>query len=554
MRHIHILGAKEPMMYKLVGALVKEMGDAYPELKRAEPVIISTLKFEEERFRDTLDRGLKLLNSSTESMNSGSTLPGDIAFKLYDTYGFPLDLTKDILKSKNIQVDDQGFEQQMQEQKKRARAAWVGSGEQASEEVWFDIHEQVGATEFLGYMADEAEAVVRAIVVNGKPVEKVASGQAIVILNQTPFYAESGGQVGDTGYLNEHEVIDTKKYASTLYGHIVNINKEIKVGDTVHAKIDVERRSKVRANHSATHLLHKVLRKQLGEHVTQKGSIVTAEKLRFDFSHPQGLTAEQIASVENVVNNMIVHNNEVLTEILTPEQAIAKGAMALFGEKYGDEVRTVGMGESLELCGGTHVARTGDIGLFKIVAEEAIAAGVRRIEALTGLEALYYVRSKEEIIKNLAIQLKCADNEVQNRIQSLIDEKRKAEKDIAALRVSLALSSETKAETLGEIELLIKKLDSIPPQDLRTIALELLKKHQNGIVVLTTVVDNRVSMLVAVSNSLINKYNAQELIKEAAKHIEGNGGGKSDMAQAGGSNIKGIDIAIESIKKHISVK
>ncbi|KIE04922.1 Alanine--tRNA ligase [Candidatus Jidaibacter acanthamoeba] len=551
MRHIHILGAKEPLMHKLVHTLVNEMGDVYPELKRAETVITTTLNLEEVKFRETLDRGLKLLNSNIENLSMGEELRGEVAFKLYDTYGFPLDLTKDILRSKQIAVDEVGFEKEMEAQRKRARAAWVGSGEKATDEVWFNIHETSGATEFLGYTSDEAEAIVKAIIVDGKPVEQASDVEAIIVLNQTPFYAESGGQVGDSGFINRHEVKDTKKFASHIFGHITVLNGEIKCGDTVHAKIDIERRDRIRANHSATHLLHRILRKQLGEHVTQKGSIVTAEKLRFDFSHSQALNKEQIQKIEKEVNRMVIKNHEVLTELSSMDKAIEKGAMALFGEKYGEEVRTIGMGESLELCGGTHVARTGDIGLFKIISEEAIAAGVRRIEAVTALDALNYVILKEEIIKDTAGMLKCSENDIHARVESLIEEKRKAEKEISSLRIALALSSEITSEELGSVNFTVKKLENIPPQDLKNVAFEIQKQIKEGVILVTTTFEERVSVIVIVSQNLQDKYKAGEIIKEVLTAIEGKGGGKADMAQAGGTKVSGIDQAIEKVREFI---
>ncbi|MBA8667788.1 alanine--tRNA ligase [Holosporaceae bacterium 'Namur'] len=551
MRHIHILGAKEPLMHKLVRTLVNEMGDAYPELKRAEAVITTTLNLEEVKFRETLDRGLKLLNSNIENLSVGEELKGEVAFKLYDTYGFPLDLTKDILRSKQITVDETGFEKEMEAQRKRARAAWVGSGEKATDEVWFNIHETSGATEFLGYVSDEAEAIVKAIIVDGKPVEQASGGEAIIVLNQTPFYAESGGQVGDSGFINQHKVKDTKKFASHIFGHITVLNGEIKCGDTVHAKIDVERRERIRANHSATHLLHKVLREQLGEHVTQKGSLVTAEKLRFDFSHAQALSKEQIQKIEKEVNRMVIKNHEVLTELSSMDKAIEKGAMALFGEKYGEEVRTIGMGDSLELCGGTHVARTGDIGQFKIISEEAIAAGVRRIEAVTALDALNYVILKEEIIKDTAGMLKCSENDIHARVESLIEEKRKAEKEISSLRIALALSSEITSEELGSVNFTVKKLINIAPQELKTIALEIQKQAKEGVILLTTTFEERVSLMVLVSPNLQTTYKAGDIIKAALAEIEGKGGGKADMAQAGGTKVSGIDQAVEKVREFI---
>lgn len=549
MRHIHILGCKDPLLYRLVPTLVTEMGDAFPELRRAEPVMASILQLEEERFRETLDKGLKLLNESSPKLKTGEVLDGAIAFKLYDTFGFPLDLTLDILRARDIGVDQKGFDEQMRQQKERAKAAWVGSGGKVTEALWFEIHDEIGASEFLGYSSNQGEAVVQAIIVEGQRVAAASSGQAILILNQTPFYAESGGQIGDTGMINAHRVIDTHKYAGSLFGHHTELSGEIKVGDVVLAKIDVERRNKIRANHSATHLLHKALREILGLHVTQKGSLVAPDRLRFDFSHPKALTVEEIRRIENSVNEMVLANTSAGTEVMTPDLAISKGAMALFGEKYGDEVRVVSMAESIELCGGTHVCATGDIGLFKIVSEEAIASGVRRIEAMTGMAALEYVNSKEFILKNIASVLKCAEADMLPRITNLAEEKRRLEKEITKLRLKQALDTMPTPETMDGFDLLVKKIEDIPPQDLKTIVDILKNRIKSGVIVVTSIFESKVALIVYVSPDLVGRFKAGDLAREAAIEVKGNGGGRPDFAQAGGTDISGIDRALDKVRR-----
>jgi alanyl-tRNA synthetase len=552
MRHVHILGCKDPLLYRLVPTLVTEMGDAFPELRRAEPVISSILQLEEERFRETLEKGLKLLNESSPNLKAGDVLDGAIAFKLYDTFGFPLDLTLDILRAREIGVDQKGFDEQMRQQKERAKAAWVGSGDKVTEALWFEIHTEVGASEFLGYTSNQGEAVVQAIIVDGKCVEKAASGSAIVILNQTPFYAESGGQIGDTGLIGVHKVVDTHKYAGSLFGHHTELAGELKVGDVVLAKIDVERRTKIRANHSATHLLHKALRETLGLHVTQKGSLVAPDRLRFDFSQPKALTLEEIRTIENRVNEMILANTSAGTEVMTPDMAISKGAMALFGEKYGDEVRVVSMAESIELCGGTHVCATGDIGLFKIISEEAIASGVRRIEAITGMVALEYANTKELALKNIANALKCAEADILTRITNMAEDKRKLEKDIAALRIKQALTAQPMRETIANVELIMQKVDGIPPQDLKAVVDILKNGTTSGVIVVTSIFEGKVSLMVHVSQDLLSKFKAGDLAREAATELKGNGGGRPDFAQAGGTDISGIDRALDKVRSTIA--
>ncbi|WP_296222782.1 alanine--tRNA ligase, partial [uncultured Sphingomonas sp.] len=463
MRHAHLLGAKEPLMHRLVPALVAEMGAGYPELVRAQPLIEATLSQEETRFRQTLDKGLKLLDEATAGMKPGDVLPGETAFKLYDTFGFPYDLTEDALRAQSFGVDRAGFDAAMAEQKRAARAAWKGSGAKASDELWFDLAEEVGATEFTGYSSDVGEGVVLALVKDGARVEKAAAGDQVdVIVNQTPFYAESGGQVGDAGTISSEaglaaEVTDTSKQLGKLWVHHATLSAgEIKVGDTVKLAIDVARRAAIRANHSATHLLHEALRQRLGTHVAQKGSLVAPDRLRFDVSHSSAMSAEELADAEAAVNAKIRQNTPVTTRLMTPDDAIAMGAMALFGEKYGDEVRVVSMGSddggktySVELCGGTHVNALGDIGLFKVIGEGAVSSGVRRVEALTGEAARAYLSSRDEKLREAASALRTTPDEVPGRVASLLEEKRRLERELAEAKKALAMGGGSGAAPAG---------------------------------------------------------------------------------------------------------
>src|SRR3954471_9756375 len=460
MRHAHLLGAKEPLMYRLVPALVAEMGAAYPELLRAQPLIEATLQQEETRFRQTLVNGLRLLDEATADLPKDGTLAGETAFKLYDTYGFPYDLTEDALRARGLEVDRAGFDTAMAEQKAKARAAWKGSGAKASDEIWFDLVEQHGATEFTGYSGDEGEGVVLALVLDSQKVEQAEIGQTVeVLLNQTPFYGESGGQIGDTGKLTtlkgfEGEVEDTSKPLGKLHVLRTRVTAgELAVGETVHQLVDAERRDRVRANHSATHLLHAALRRHLGTHVTQKGSLVAPDYFRFDFSHPKALTREEVDAVEAEVNAQIRSNEPVTTRLMTPDEAIAAGAMALFGEKYGDEVRVLSMGQfdegdySVELCGGTHVRALGDIQILKIVSESAVSSGVRRIEALTGEAARRWLNERDSRLREAAAALKRAPDEVPARVAALVEDRKRLERDLADARKQLAMGSgSTKSE------------------------------------------------------------------------------------------------------------
>jgi alanyl-tRNA synthetase len=552
MRHLYHLGTKDASMHKLVHGLVKMMGDAYPELVRAESLITEVVRGEEERFRETLGRGIKLLEDETAKI-SGDTLAGEVAFKLYDTYGFPLDLTADILRRENKKVDEDGFAKSMAEQKARAKAAWKGSGEKATDEVWFDIKEESGATEFLGYSADKAQAKIVAIVKDGKRVDSAKDAEVQVITNQTPFYAESGGQMGDTGWIDvkgqKSKISDTKKMLGALHVHSVALKGEAKIGDTVELEINTKRRDAIRANHSATHILHKVLRDVLGEHVTQKGSLVAEERLRFDISQPKALTAEDVTKIEELVNAKIRENNAVATKLMTPDAAIKAGAMALFGEKYGDEVRVLSMGDSVELCGGTHVRATGDIGFFKIVSEAAIAAGIRRIEAVTGEAALKYAQEQEALIGNIAASLKVAPNEVVSRIEQLQNDRKRLEKELSEAKKKSV--GDLEAEVVNGVNFIGKKLDGLGANEVREIV-ENLRKKPNSVIALFGVADGKISIVTAISDDLKDKYKAPDLVKLASEATGGKGGGgRPEMAQAGGADVAKVDEAIAKVKAAI---
>jgi alanyl-tRNA synthetase len=568
MRHAHLLGAKEPLMWRLVPALVAEMGAAYPELIRAQPLIEATLQQEETRFRQTLATGLKLLDEATIDLAEGGTLAGETAFKLYDTYGFPYDLTEDALRARGLQVDRGGFDAAMAEQKAKARAAWKGSGAKASEDVWFDLVEDYGATEFTGYSGDEGEGVVLALVKDGARTDRAELGQTIeVLLNQTPFYGESGGQTGDTGKLStlkgfEGEVEDTSKPLGKLHVlRTIVIAGELSVGDTVQQKVDSDRRNRVRANHSATHLLHAALRRQLGTHVTQKGSLVAPDYFRFDFSHPKALTRDEIDAVEAEVNAQIRSNEPVTTRLMTPDEAIAAGAMALFGEKYGDEVRVLSMGRltdndySVELCGGTHVRALGDIQLLKIVSESAVSSGVRRIEALTGEAARRWLSEREAKLREAAATLKSAPDEVPARIAALVEERRRLERELADAKKQLAMGgggtkSEGPApEEVGGYKFLGQVVEGFDPKGLRAAVDDMKKRLGSGIGVLVAVNDGRASVAVGVTDDLAGQVSAVDLIKAAVAALGGQGGGgRPDMAQGGGPEGSKAGEALGAVK------
>lgn len=555
MRHAHLLGAKEPLLYRLVPALINQMGDAYPELARARALIVETLKLEETRFKQLLDRGLRLLDDEVSRLAADAALPGEVAFKLYDTYGFPLDLTQDVLRGQSRAVDEAGFKAAMDEQRRKARESWAGSGDAATETLWYELKEELGATEFLGYDTETAEGQVVAIIgKDGARVDAAVAGETVsVLVNQTPFYGESGGQVGDSGIIfsasgAEFAVADTAKKLGALFVHQGTVGKgTLKIGDVVELRVDGARRSAIRANHSATHLLHEALRRRLGEHVTQKGSLVSAERLRFDVSQPVALTAEDIAAVEAEVNHRILGNTEVVTRLMSPDEARADGAMALFGEKYGDEVRVVSMGGkdgfsdrnfSIELCGGTHARRTGDIGVFKIVGESAVAAGVRRVEAVTAEGARAWLAERDHLLTQAAGVLKVAPAELPARVAALMDERRKLEKEVADLRRQAAMgggggSAGDGAKEIGGAKVIAKIAEGLPGKDLKPLADEL--KKQAGVVLLVAVNDGKASIVAAVAEEFTNRLSAVDLVRAGAEACGGKGGGgRPDMAQAGG--------------------
>jgi alanyl-tRNA synthetase len=552
MRHAHLLGAKEPLMHRLVGSLAAEMGAAYPELLRAQPLIEATLRQEETQFRRTLQNGLKLLDEATAGMAEGAILPGETAFKLYDTYGFPYDLTEDALRAQGLGIDADGFAAAMEQQKARARAAWKGSGAKASDEVWFDIAERVGSTEFTGYTATEGEGQVVALVKDGAEVQSAKAGDTLTLItNQTPFYGESGGQMGDAGYvasLNGFKamVTDTAKPLGRLHAHQLSVEAgEVKVGDVVQLKIDSTRRDTLRSNHSATHLLHAALRNQLGGHVTQKGSMVAPDRLRFDFSHNQPVAPAEIAAIEAEVNAQIRGNRSVTTRLMSPDDAVAAGALALFGEKYGDEVRVLSMGEaegtnySVELCGGTHVTALGDIALFTVISEGAVASGIRRIEALTGEAARQHLATREGQLKDVAALFKVAPDEVGARVETLLAEKRALEKELSDTKTKLALSGgsgpKAEAETIGDISFMGQVIAGIEPKALRGLADEQMKTLGGGVVAIIAANENANTVVVAVSPDLHARFAAPALVQAATAAMGGQGGGgRPEMAQGGG--------------------
>ncbi|KAA1058490.1 alanine--tRNA ligase [Azospirillum argentinense] len=577
MRHAHMIGAREPLMHRLVPALIQQMGDAYPELNRARALIVETLKLEETRFKQTLERGLRLLEDEVARLGEGQPLPGDVAFKLYDTYGFPLDLTQDVLRTQGRPVDESGFKAAMDEQRRKARESWAGSGEATTEKLWYELKDELGATEFFGYDTEVAEGKVTAIVKGDARVEQAAAGdEVLVIVNQTPFYGESGGQVGDAGVIfsaegTEVAVSDTQKKLGAVWAHVGTVTKgTLKVGDVVELRVDTERRSAIRANHSATHLLHEALRRRLGEHVTQKGSLVAQERLRFDISQPVGLTPADIAAVEDEVNRRILGNSEVVTRLMSPDEARASGAMALFGEKYGDEVRVVSMGGphgeldrdySIELCGGTHVRRTGDIGLFTIVAEGAVAAGVRRIEALTGTGAKAWLSERDHLLTEAASVLKVRPEDVPSRLAALVDERRKMERELAELRRQVAMGGGAKADGGNEakdiagVKFAARVVEGLPAKDLKPMADELKKQVGSGVVVLIASNEGKASIVVGVTDDLTGKISAVDLVRVGAEALGGKGGGgRPDMAQAGGPDAALAPAAVEAIEKALAAK
>ena len=574
MRYAHGLGAREPLLTRLAPTLVAEMGGAFPELARAETLIVETLRSEEEKFRSLLDRGLKLLEEETANLSADAELPGEAAFKLYDTYGFPLDLTQDALRREGRGVDTEGFDKAMAAQKAAARAAWAGSGDAADESVWFDLREQHGATEFIGYIHDDAEGVIQAIVKDGKPVETAKAGDIVeIIVNQTPLYAESGGQVGDAGIIESEGgasviITDTKKRAGALHGHIGELkNGEIKNGEVVRLAIDKERRGRIRANHSVTHLAHAALREVLGDHVQQKGSRVADDGMRFDFTNPKSLSAEDTVEIERRVNAVIRQNGLVETRIMPYDDAVKSGAIALFGEKYDDDVRVLTMGEALdgsgapysvELCGGTHVKRLGDIALFKIVSESAVSAGVRRIEVVTGEAARQYLNDQAAMARRAADTLKTTPDDLPSRIEALVLERKKLERELAEAKKALALgggagASDDPVREIEGVKFSGKVVDGVAPKDLRGLVDEAKKKLGEGVAAYIGVNDGKVALAVGVTADLAKRISAVDLVKAGAAAVGGKGGGgRPDMAQAGGPDGAKAEAALTAIEQEIS--
>jgi alanyl-tRNA synthetase len=576
MRHGQLLGAKEPLMYRLVWALVREMGQAYPELVRAENLIEETLKLEETRFRKTLDRGLTILDEKSALLKKGDMFDGETAFTLYDTYGFPLDLTQDALRSRGIGVDIASFTDSMEQQRKKARAAWSGSGDTASENIWFPLREKLGATEFLGYDTEAAEGVVTALVKDGKEVAALNKGDiGAVVMNQTPFYAESGGQVGDTGTMSgegaQVRVSDTQKKVGDLYVHLVSVEKGVlKPGMALELKVDHSRRTAIRANHSATHLLHEALRQVLGDHIAQRGSLVAPERLRFDFAHNKPITPDELRRIEDIANDVVLENGEVVTRSMAIDDARESGARALFGEKYGDEVRVVSMGAptgnslgwSVELCGGTHVRRTGDIGLISVTGESAVASGVRRIEALTGNNARHAVNATIQTAKSAAAELKTSLDDLPKRIAALVDERKKLEAALSDARKKLAMGggaagngagAASDIRTVGNVKFLGRAVQGVEIKDLKSLADEGKKQIGSGVVALVaTSEDGKASVVVGVTSDLTSRFSAVDLVRAASEALGGKGGGgKPDMAQAGGPDGAKADEALSAIAKAI---
>ena len=569
MRHAHLLGAKTPLMHRLVPTLVGEMGQAYPELTRGQALIEETLEREETRFRETLDKGLRLLSEATTDLSQGDELDGEVAFKLYDTYGFPYDLTEDALRAQGIAVDRSGFDAAMQRQKEAARAAWKGSGEAADSEIWFAIAEREGATEFTGYSATQGEGRVVAIVKDGAEVESAAAGDKVTLLtNQTPFYGESGGQAGDSGTIATHDglritVRDTAKPLGRLHAHHATVEAgEVRVGDEVRLTIDADRRDRIRANHSATHLVHAALRNRLGGHVTQKGSLVAEDRLRFDFSHPAPLSEEDIAAIEAEVNGEIRANEPVGTRLMSPDDAVEAGALALFGEKYGDEVRVLSMGRkagegrnySVELCGGTHVNATGDIQLFRIVSESAVSSGVRRIEALTGEAARQWLVGRENSLKIAAAALKTTPDEVAARLDALIEERKRLEKELAAAKKELALGggtgdTATADERVGDIAFSGQVIDGLDPKELRPLLDEAKQRLGSGVAAICATNDGKAAFAVAVTDDLTGRFSAVDLVRAGVAELGGKGGGgRPDMAQGGGPDATQAEAALDAVR------
>jgi alanyl-tRNA synthetase len=573
MRHAELLGAKDPLMWRLVPVLIREMGQAYPELHRAEALITETLKLEETRFRNTLERGLAILDEASKTLKKGDMFDGVTAFTLYDTYGFPLDLTQDALRPRGIGVDIASFTDAMERQREKARASWVGSGDVKTATYWFPLREKYGATEFLGYDTETSEGVVQAIIRGGPEVSELRPGESgEVILNQTPFYAEAGGQVGDTGWIKRASdgalvarVLTTHKEAGDLYVHNIKVeNHGLKVGDSVRLDVDHDRRADIRRNHSATHLLHEALRQVLGDHVAQKGSLVAPDRLRFDFSHPKPMSSDEIERVEDIANDIVLQNAPVITRLLSRDDAITSGARALFGEKYGDEVRVVAMGEgggntlgwSVELCGGTHVRRTGDIGIISVVSEAGVASGVRRIEALTAHAARANANNLAKLAKATAAELRVPIDEMPSRVAALLDERKRVERELAEAKKKLAMGGGAQRDSadgvrvVGDVKLMARAVEGIDLKDLRSLADEGKKKVGSGVVAIVGVTgDGKAGIVVGVTNDLTARFNAVDLVRKGAEALGGKGGGgRPDMAQAGGPDGSKADAALAAIE------
>ena len=572
MRHAQLMGCTEPLMWRLVPALVREMGQAFGELIRAEPLITETLKLEETRFKETLARGLRLLDDATAGLAPGASLSGETAFKLYDTYGFPFDLTEDALRAEGRAVERDGFEVCMERQREAARRAWAGSGDAASDAAWFGVRERVGVTEFLGYGTESAEAEVQALIVGGAEVPRAEAGDTVaLIVNQTPFYAEAGGQVGDTGTVASAEgacarVTDTRREADGLHVHHAVVEEgALAVGDAVVLAVDGGRRTALRANHSATHLLHAALRRALGDHVTQKGSLVAPDRLRFDISHPGAVGAHALDDIEAEVNRLVRQNTPLVTRLMSPEEAVGAGALALFGEKYGEEVRVVSMGDdedgdnnpySVELCGGTHVEHTGDIGLFRIVSESASAAGIRRIEALTGEAARRYGVDLEAALREAAGVLKVPPADLAGRIGALVDENKKLERSLAETRRALATGGGGVSDDTREIagvSFVGRALDGAHPKELRAMVDDLKKRLGSGVYAVVSRTDGKAALTVGVTDDLTARVSAVDLARAGAAAVGGKGGGgRADMAQAGGPDGERLDDALKAIEKALA--
>jgi alanyl-tRNA synthetase len=574
MRHAHMVGAREPLMWRVAPVLLRIMGEHYPELVRAQALIVETLKLEETRFRQMLERGLRLLEDEASRLGDTDALPGSVAFRLYDTFGFPLDLTQDVMRGSGRAVDIAGFDAAMAEQREAARRSWAGSGEQAEDRIWFELRERLGGTEFLGYGAETAAGEVQALVQGGREVAQAAEfGEVAVVVNQTPFYAEGGGQLGDSGTIRGAggalmTVRDTVRRAESLYLHLGTIaHGTLRKGEAVTLEVDSDRRRRIRANHSVTHLAHEALRRTLGPHVTQKGSLVGPERMRFDFSHPRPLSADDIVAVETEVNRRIRGNAEVTTQLMTPEAAVAAGALALFGEKYGEEVRVVSMGEdgakphfSVELCGGTHVERTGDIGLFKIVSEGAVAAGVRRIEVLTGAAAEQHVQEEQRLLRAAAATIKASPQDLPERLAALLDERRRLERELSDVRQQLAAGGAAAAnasdtKSINGIQFTGRAVGELPARELKPLADALKKRIGSGVVAIVSSAEGKASLVVGVTEDLAPRISAVDLVRAGAEAVGGKGGGgRADLAQAGGPAGDKAQAALDAIEAALRMK